>query len=985
MKKVLLLFITIFHFVTVLKAQHFEWVRQIGGPNPKFSESMNIDNKGHVFMTGRFFGTLDIDPGPDVFELSAVGTNNGFISKFDTSGNFIWGIGLIGGEVYWSSVIVDENQNIYSSGFFYGVVDFDPGPGIYNLTNTNTNPNQTSGDIFVAKWDSSGNLIWAKNFQGNSHDRVFSFSLDDHQNIYLAGDFNDSIDADPGTNVYTLKGINTYNIFISKLDKDGNFIWAKTFEGTNQSTAFRIAYHATGYIYVTGDYIGNVNFGTTLDTSSTPSSGTRASYIVKMDTLGTLIWVKLFESSFSTDIRSFVTDSIGNIYLTGRFNGTTDFDPSDEIYELSTLTSQDDDIFICKLNYNGELIWAKQIGANVFSDEGGSDIAIDSMKNLYISGYISNTAAVDVNPGPETFILSTDIHAEGIILKLDSNGVFNWAVKLNTSDIEVDANNNIFTYGMLTLQHDIDPGPGTLNLTPISPSSDLFLLKIYQDDCELALFIDSIKSISCTEPGLLAFHADYGQSPYSYKWNITPSIDDSSSVITQPGIYSMSVTDFYGCMRKISLIITEPKHASTFDLNVNLIADEFRPGFNSTIRIDAINDGCVPIDGSLELIKPSVLNNVSASEIPDYINMDTIGWNYSDLTADSPPIKNIVTFYSPDTLVMGDIVCFYIKINTNAVGDENPVNNTKKYCFPILNSYDPNDKQVYPKEGCRGDEVLLTEPITYTIRFQNTGNASAINVYILDTLSRSLDIKTARVIGHSHNLITEVLDTNILKFRLDNIMLPDSFSNEPESHGYVILEVLPNAGIPNETIVKNRVGIYFDFNEPIITNTVTSTLVAAYSEINNSVDNSNLPVLRANESGANYQWIFCDSTIINGATSQNFNPLVNGNYAVIINKYNCSAISPCFSVQNTSLSNKKLPEGINFFPNPTDGDIVIQSDDEHKDASITIRNILGEVVLFKQFDLLSNYHFHLNEKSGIYLVELNLEEGKTFHYKVIKK
>jgi|TARA_R110000782_G_scaffold270485_1_gene371941 hypothetical protein len=111
------------------------------------------------------------------------------------------------------------------------------------------------------------------------------------------------------------------------------------------------------------------------------------------------------------------------------------------------------------------------------------------------------------------------------------------------------------------------------------------------------------------------------------------------------------------------------------------------------------------------------------------------------------------------------------------------------------------------------------------IRFQNTGNTEAINIHIIDSISNNLDITTSRVIGSSHPMYTEVLQTNVLKFNFDSIILPDSSSNQIKSSGYVIFEIYPQSGVSNGTIVENKSEIYFDFNPPVITNSVMNTLI----------------------------------------------------------------------------------------------------------------------------------------------------------------
>jgi len=115
--------------------------------------------------------------------------------------------------------------------------------------------------------------------------------------------------------------------------------------------------------------------------------------------------------------------------------------------------------------------------------------------------------------------------------------------------------------------------------------------------------------------------------------------------------------------------------------------------------------------------------------------------------------------------------------------------------------------------------------LTYTIRFQNVGNAEAINIHVLDSISALLDINTFRVIAASHDMYTEIIDTTVIKFNFENIELPPIAEGYPQSQGYVIFKIDPIDSTLTETVVNNYAGIYFDFNPPVITNTVFNTLM----------------------------------------------------------------------------------------------------------------------------------------------------------------
>jgi uncharacterized repeat protein (TIGR01451 family) len=176
-------------------------------------------------------------------------------------------------------------------------------------------------------------------------------------------------------------------------------------------------------------------------------------------------------------------------------------------------------------------------------------------------------------------------------------------------------------------------------------------------------------------------------------------------------------------------------------------------------------------------------------------------------------------------------------IITPIIGDSNTKNNVKRYCYPVRNSYDPNIKSVYPVGACKENYALKNQVLTYTVQFQNTGTADAIDIFILDSLDADLDINTLRVVGQSHQpMITEVLPGGVLKFDFRNIHLPDSGTDEKGSHGYVIYEISPKTGLPNGTRVTGNAGIYFDFNPPVMTNTVMNTLVSTIPSCNVGIE-----------------------------------------------------------------------------------------------------------------------------------------------------
>jgi uncharacterized repeat protein (TIGR01451 family) len=220
---------------------------------------------------------------------------------------------------------------------------------------------------------------------------------------------------------------------------------------------------------------------------------------------------------------------------------------------------------------------------------------------------------------------------------------------------------------------------------------------------------------------------------------------------------------------------------------------------------------------------PSVQNNVLTYTIADFGALDF----YHDFQ---------FRCLTDTNAAIGSTVCFDILV-TPLNGDNNGSNNNLNYCFDIVNSYDPNDKLVYPL----GNILPSQEYLTYTVNFQNTGNASADHVYIMDTISNYLDIESFEVLATSHTMQLQITN-NIVRFNFANINLPDSNSNEPASHGYVQYRIkLKNTVVIGDSI-KNTAFIFFDFNPAIVTNTTVSEVSLLTTVKENLASNTSIIV-----------------------------------------------------------------------------------------------------------------------------------------------
>ncbi len=241
----------------------------------------------------------------------------------------------------------------------------------------------------------------------------------------------------------------------------------------------------------------------------------------------------------------------------------------------------------------------------------------------------------------------------------------------------------------------------------------------------------------------------------------------------------------------------------------------FRPGFNTNITLTCSNPGTVDQGFTVTAILPDFMHLDVASPTPDAVVNDTITWNLPGLQSLSST-DIVLTVQTEIFPALGTVFDIHTEIGPLA-SDLNISNNVSIIHDTLVGSYDPNDKAVFP-ETLTPEQLTSGEALTYRVRFQNTGNYPASIVRVLDTLSNNLDVSTLRILSSSHLMTWHLTSGKILEFVFQNINLPDSSSNEPGSHGFVLFSIKPKPNLPIGTAIPNQAAIYFDFNLPVFTN-----------------------------------------------------------------------------------------------------------------------------------------------------------------------
>jgi len=463
---------SIFIFIIILieniglygQTPNWSWAKNAIGNSSELGFGITTDGSGNIYIVGEFSS-------PNCTFGSNILTNNGnrdmFLAKYDPFGNVIWAKSAGGTEDDAGiSICTDNEGDIYCTGYFYS-------PSItFGSTTLN---NMGMCNVFIVKYNSAGNVVWAKRAGGNNQDIGRSITNDGVGNIYVTGEFQS-----PTMTLGNITLTNASNsggftdIFIAKYASNGDVIWAKSAGNIYADQGFGITTDKENNIFLTGSFMGpSITFGNF--TLNCPQ-GSYCPFIAKYDPSGNVQWAKSATNNFGTDESYGITTNMeGDAYITGKFSSTSITFGSTSLTNSSL--NGGTDIFVVKYNSLGNVIWAKSADGNN-SGESQSIIA-DSLNNVYITGQFKGQSIIfdnitlnNVNP----YLVTTDI----FIASYDSSGTVKWAKSAGQSNddrgygITIDKQNSIYHTGGFLLY---DISFGNTNLIN-SGAYDVFIAKL---------------------------------------------------------------------------------------------------------------------------------------------------------------------------------------------------------------------------------------------------------------------------------------------------------------------------------------------------------------------------------------------------------------------------------------------------------------------------------------------------------------------------
>lgn len=850
-----------------------------------------LDATNAIYITGEFDNTVDFDPGPAVFNLTSISYRDAFVAKYDAMGNFIWAISMPGATgSHGNSIAVCQGAYLYCGGGFAGTVDFDPGPGVFNMTSAGLE------DAFILKLDTAGNFQWARKVGTAKLEVVEGVTCDSLGNVYGTGCFGANADFDPGPATFNLINSDLNDVFIWKLDASGYFVWAKGIGSIYDDTGYDIEIDTFGCVYITGDCKSSIDFDPGAGNYTLGGFGNQDVFILKLNNNGNFIWARRLGGPSEDYCYSLNIDAERNVYMTGEYRDTADFDPGPAVYPLNSSPNKVRS-FISKLDTNGVFVWAK---------------AIES------------------------------------------------AYHVRAKEILHTATDDIYVTGSFFGLCDFDPGPGAFNLTATYSSYDAFTLKLHDcgvpaatvvvHDCDSTIvngipyknsgnYVQLFNNVSGCDSNIV-YQIVLHPTTYNYPNVIAcDSFTVGNQTYTATGVYNTMLTSIWGCDSNITLNLII-KHSSgitltqtacdSYTLNGQTYTSSgvYTQNFTNAVGCDSI----VTLNLSIQNSNGSTINAVSCSSYTlngqTYTNSGTYTQLYTNAAGCDSTVTLNLTINQPTAFTINQSACntftlngqtytssgTYTQILPNANGCDSTITLNLIINYPTNATISPTvcdsltlNGQTYYASGtytqtlvnAAGCDSVLT--INATINHLTT---SSLTQTACDTFTLNGQVYTNTGI-YTQQFINATGCDSILTLNLTITQSTDSLLTLATCGPYTLNGQTYNTSGTYLQTLMNAVGC-----------DSTLTLILTITTVNTGITQA-ANVLTANASPANYQWLSCNPfQLISGEINQSFSPTANGDYAVIITQNSCVDTSSCFTVSGLGLAAYTDMLYLDIKPNP---------------------------------------------------------------------
>ncbi len=847
------------------------------------------------------------------------------ITKRDINGVVQWTKNTTGAnKLYGQTIAVDASDNIYIVGTFMGTSDFNPGVAINNLTSNG------GDDNFVLKLDSNGNFVWAKSFGGSGDEEARSVKIDNTGNVVLIGRFMNTVDFDPGAAVLNLASAGSRDVFIQKLSSAGSLVWAKRVGGTDFDSGHALTIDSNDDIITSGMFQGTADFDPGVGISSLTSNGDLDVFILKLNASGNHVWSKSVGGT-NTDVGFGITSNSSNdIFITGNFRGTVDFNPGTGTNQLAAIGTSNN-CFILKLNSLGDYLWSNNFGAAGGYGTGIS-IVSDIDDDVYATGYFKGT--VDFDPGSGITNL-TGADQEYFVVKFDNNGFFNWVINStgtvmsnSTASVAVNVDKNILLTGYFRETRDFEFGAGVSELTALG-EDDIFTMLLSQECVSTGIVPDQVTlanvTSQCSVTSLTAPTATDNCA------GTIIGTHNATLPITTPGTTVVTWTYNDG-------------HGNTSTQTQNVIINDNTAPVANTASLANITDQCA----ITSLTAPTATDNCAGTITGSHnatLPITTQGttviiWTYNDghgnastqtqnviISDNIAPIANLANLPA----VTGNCSVASLTAPTSTDNCAGMITGTHNATLPITAQGTTVVTWTY-NDG-HGNTSTQTQNVII-----NDNTAPVANLANLPNVTGQCSVTSLTAPTATDNCAGVITGTTGTTFPITTPGTTVVTWTYSDGHG--------NTSTQTQNVIVTV---------PVATTTLSGLTISATT------------------SGAAYQWINCGNgnAPIAGATSQSFTATANGTYAVIVTQNGCSATSACVAISTVGLEDltKSL---FTVYPNPNTGAFKVLIDLQ---TAITITNTAGQFIATQLLESGENTIELTNAESGIYFITARDSNG----------
>lgn len=945
------------------------WVKGFPGT----INSLQIDNKGGIFVTGDFQGKSDFDPDTTQFILNSEGNNDVFVLKLDTLGNLKMAK-RVGGKNndYGKLLEIDKSGNLYITGLFDGLVDFDPGTPTYKISGYG---------YFRLKLDGSGNFVSVKTSQVT----LDAKAVDNKGNTYTTGSFTGTKDFDPDpSKTFYLSSKGDQDVFVLKVDSNGKFIWAKSMGGRITDIGKSISVDKKYNVYITGSFEDSIDLDPSTNYYYQGTLGKTDIFISKLDSLGNLIWAKGI-GGVDKDGGGFIAlDDSSNLYVTGGFEDTVDFDPGSGI---SKLVAGYDDFFILKLDKTGNFIWVKKMEGTGYKKISG--IYIDNEQNLFASGHFYGE--VDFNPDRAKFILNSSGYQRAFILKLGKcpspteaisgpASLCGGATK-GTYSITPSTGANGYKW-MVPKGATIDSGQNTAKIK-VTFGTTLGDISVRPNNiCDTMIkSVLTIKNFPAANVTANAYPSTtlckgnyvrlYGNGANTYTWN-KGVYNNVAFYPDSTDTYIVTGTDNNGCVGKDTITINVNGVATP--TSINGPTSVCGGGGKATFSVTPISGAAgyvwtVPNKAIIDSGKntPTIYVTFGSGSSSGYISVNTIN------ACNSSPISKYISVTTPlisISVIPSSTICKGTPIHLTALGGTNYI-----WSGGITNglSFIPDTTTTYTvtetnSTGCAGTNSILIKvnplpkigavatPSAFVCKGSSiTLNGKGANTYIWD---KSVNNNTPFTPSSSGKYIVTGTDINGCR---DTASIVIKVTQQP------LISLQPI----NQTISKDTSVIFVASTKSVNVNFQWQMYnPSIIKQIYENLSNSSL-----------YSGTKNDTLILmNISSSQN-----NSKFRCIISEEGCSTITntAVLTIQAGGLQNIKGGNRFFIYPNPANSLITIESNHTLNNFPYTITDQTGRQILNGNLNSKINAVDVRALDSGFYFLQIGETSKETF--KILKQ